>query len=125
MTSAFNSSGDQVGWSCLSSAMDPVTCGAAIDVPLIDVPRKPLFARTDQIDCPGAVISGLRPLSSRRGPRELNDERRSAFAGVSVWIAPKRSLLNVAVTPLPRFANIRSPVDCVTRTAGIEVPPAI
>src|ERR1051325_9507854 len=58
MAGDLSGSGVQLGLSCLSSAIAPATCGAAIDVPLIAVPRKPLFARTDQIDCPGAAISG-------------------------------------------------------------------
>ena len=125
MASAFKSSGDQVGWSCLSSAIAPVTCGAAIDVPLIDVPRKPLFARTDQIDCPGAVISGLMALSSMRGPRELNDDRRSLFPAVTIGSAPSSSALNAAVTPPPRFARIRSPVSFGTSVEGMLVAPAM
>src|SRR6476659_9740757 len=57
------------GFICFTSAAAPVTIGAAPDVPPnAAVPVKlPDMADTD---APGAPISGLTMLSSKRGPRD-------------------------------------------------------
>src|SRR5438132_14342688 len=61
----------QVGCACLTSAAEPATCGAAIEVPerIRDPVAVPMPAET--MLTPGAVRSGLRALSSFLGPPEL------------------------------------------------------
>src|SRR6188508_299203 len=66
------SAADRNGRADLISAAAPVTIGAAPEVPpKAEVAVKP--PESAEIDAPGAPISGLTMLSSKRGPREEVD----------------------------------------------------
>src|SRR5439155_21636191 len=67
--------GVQFGWSCLSSAPRPVTCGADIDVPLRRLNSRPACpggATAASTSWPGAMTSGLSrsPPPAASGPRD-------------------------------------------------------
>src|SRR5437879_11018015 len=61
----------QVGWAWRVSAATPATCGEAIEVPEIAAPALPVPMPVEMMLTPGAVTSGLRPLSPVRGPPEV------------------------------------------------------
>src|SRR5438309_3462364 len=61
----------QVGWAWRVSAATPATCGEAIEVPEIAAPALPVPMPVETMLTPGAVTSGLRPLSPVRGPPEV------------------------------------------------------
>src|SRR6185369_11086895 len=70
----------QSGCSCATSAAVPATCGVAIEVPLIDTyePEPGEYCdRAARMSTPGAVSSGFRPPSPRRGPQLENQARLS------------------------------------------------
>src|SRR5262245_29704981 len=84
------SSGASSGRAPLRMAADPVTIGAAPDVPpKADVAVKP--PERAETDAPGAPISGLTMLSSKRGPREDVDASEPASGNELMRIvAPPR-----------------------------------
>src|SRR5438046_5011938 len=59
------------GWAWRVSAATPATCGEDIDVPESAAPALPVPMAVEMILTPGAVTSGLRPLSPPRGPPEV------------------------------------------------------
>src|SRR5437773_200031 len=59
------------GWACRVSAATPATCGEDIDVPESAAPALPVPMAVEMMLTPGAVTSGLRPLSPPRGPAEV------------------------------------------------------
>src|SRR5690349_18392716 len=59
ITSALISCTDQFGFCCLSSATTPAMCGAAIDVPLNDLPSVPVLPAAEKMFEPGALMSGF------------------------------------------------------------------
>src|SRR6266513_3736736 len=61
----------QVGCAWRVSAATPATCGEAIDVPDAAAPALPVPLAVEMMLTPGAVTSGLRPLSPPRGPPEV------------------------------------------------------
>ena len=71
-------------------------CGDAIDVPWFVAPREPEPLPTDQIDWPGAAMSGFSPVSRARGPRELKTDRLSSRPGSLA--SPYFVLSSVALT---------------------------
>src|SRR2546426_538563 len=60
-----------VGWAWRVSAATPATCGEDIDVPESAAPALPVPMAVEMMLTPGAVTSGLRPLSPPRGPPEV------------------------------------------------------
>src|SRR5436190_720125 len=60
-----------VGWAWRVSAATPATCGEDIDVPESAAPAFPVPIAVEMMLTPGAVTSGLRPLSPVRAPPEL------------------------------------------------------
>src|SRR2546422_5146673 len=88
-----------VGWAWRVSAATPATCGDAIDVPESAAPALPVPMAVEMMLMPGAVTSGLRPLSPLRGPPEvklakpvkLGFVRDAAPTVVAVPSAAKRS----------------------------------
>src|SRR3989449_1483634 len=60
-----------VGWAWRVSAATPATCGDDIDVPESPAPALPVPMAVEMMLTPGAVTSGLRPLSPGRGPPEV------------------------------------------------------
>src|SRR5262245_48841036 len=84
------SSGASSGRAPLRMAADPVTIGAAPDVPpKADVAVKP--PERAETDAPGAPISGLTMLSSKRGPREDVDASEPASGNELMrMVAPPR-----------------------------------
>src|SRR2546422_4455834 len=60
-----------VGWAWRVSAATPATCGEDIDVPESAAPALPVPMAVEMMLTPGAVTSGLRPLSPVRGPPEV------------------------------------------------------
>src|SRR3989454_12844157 len=56
----FTSSTLQSGWSCLSIAAAPATCGEENEVPETEVAPVPVPTSADKIATPGAVTSGDR-----------------------------------------------------------------
>src|SRR5215217_8188813 len=95
------------GCDCWTRADSPVTCGAAIDVP--DTPSAPLPVPTDvdRMLTPGADTSGLRKLSSKRGPPDVKLARplKPGFAFVAaIVVVPPSS----ATTSLPSLAGLVS-----------------
>src|SRR5205085_12442110 len=73
MMPALTSPGVHAGCACRTAAATPATCGDAIDVPDKDSCRLPLPTSVEMMGLPGAVTSGLSPLSPLRGPPEEND----------------------------------------------------
>ena len=81
----FSSAGVNSGWSCVSSAAAPATCGEAIEVPLIDWNSSPGFsseltagsgAAAARMFTPGAVTSGFGMSGTAVcGPRDENAAR--------------------------------------------------
>src|SRR6267142_6421786 len=61
----------QVGCAWRVSAATPATYGEDIDVPDIAAPALPVPIAVEMMLTPGAVMSGLRPLSPVRGPPEV------------------------------------------------------
>src|SRR5438874_1103375 len=59
------------GWAWRVSAATPATCGEDIDVPESASPALPVPMAVEMMLTPGAVTSGLRPLSPPRGPPEV------------------------------------------------------
>ena len=83
MIAALTSPGVQVGWAWRTSAAMPVTCGDAMDVPLIENAPLPVPTSVETIVSPGAATSGLTP--GVRVPREVKLE------GVSLMFWIERS----------------------------------
>ena len=81
----FSSAGVNSGWSCVSSAAAPATCGEAIEVPLIDWNSSPGLrpeltagsgAAAARMFTPGAVTSGFGMSGTAVcGPRDENAAR--------------------------------------------------
>src|SRR5436190_18451872 len=79
------STGFQSRCSFRSSAATPATCGAAIDVPVIETSPPPRRAET--ICDPGAITSGFIASDAGDGPRQLNDATAPASSIAPTVIA--------------------------------------
>src|SRR5262245_14309561 len=84
------SSGDSSGRAALRMAAEPVTIGAAPEVP----PNAEVAVKPPDLadtDAPGAPISGLTRLSSKRGPREDVEASEPASGNEDMrMVAPPR-----------------------------------
>ena len=99
ISSCLISRADRNGRADFRMAAAPVTIGAAPEVPpKADVPVK--LPESAEIDAPGAPISGLTMLSSKRGPREEVDA--SEPASDAWFVGSKRT---DAVPVRNRFAS--------------------
>ena len=94
MIAALTRVGDQCGWAWTTRAATPDVIGVAIEVPLNVCASVPLPTKADEIETPGAVMSGFRWLSPSRGPPEL----KSAVCWY-VGLARIPPDLSVAVVP--------------------------
>src|SRR5256886_17367623 len=77
------------GWACRVSAATPATCGEDIDVPESAAPALPVPMPVETMLTPGAVTSGLRPLSPVRGPPEVklaNPAKLSFVTGAATTV---------------------------------------
>ena len=100
ISSCLISRADRNGRADFRMAAAPVTIGAAPEVPpKADVPVK--LPESAEIDAPGAPISGLTMLSSKRGPREEVEASEPA-SGRLVQSGSKRT---DAVPVRSRFAS--------------------
>ena len=68
---ALTRAGDHDGWAWRTRAATPAVYGEAIEVPPNEVPAVPLPTRAETMATPGAATSGLRALSTWRGPMDV------------------------------------------------------
>ena len=68
MIAALTSFTDQFGWAAMTRAATPATCGVAMEVPESTSTPVPVPMPAATMLTPGAVTSGLRALSPKRGP---------------------------------------------------------
>src|SRR4051812_5658443 len=123
---AFTMSGVRFGFACRTSAIVPLTTGAAMLVPLSErygsvavgtVPRRRIWgfafhsvlpaSAVDSIPTPGATRSGFAWLSIALGPRELNGATvSSARSTVPLWLEAPTQITHGALPGAPM------PPDC-------------
>ena len=105
--------------------MTPAMCGAAMDVPLRMVPCDPVPASVEKIPCPGAEMSGLRPLEMPWGPRDVNVETVSASPSVVSQTDPASALVivpwSVETVPAARNAAVGRELRKGPRGGGREL----
>ncbi len=121
------------GCCCLSNAAAPATCGVAMDVPLNATcsPFVPAAAAT--MPTPGAVTSGLRPLSPMRGPlleKYASESSRStaptdsaASAVLGELTVPVPPALPAAMTNNVPYWAVRSLTACSSGSISSVSPP--
>ncbi len=103
-------------------------CGDAIDVPFRLRPRKPVSRSGDQIVWPGAEMSGFRPVSRARGPRDENDESASVRAlsiDSPTWMPESVTLSAGLTTPAVSWLFSVLPTFTFVYMPGVVVLPAI
>ena len=71
----------------------PATCGVAIEVPESTSTSLPVPMPAATMLTPGAVTSGLRALSPKRGPHDVKSAR---FLKVGLAIRPAEAMVTVA-----------------------------
>src|ERR1035437_9913413 len=115
MIAALTSLTDQFGCEAMTSAATPATCGADIDVPESTRTSLPVPMPAATMLTPGAVTSGLRALSPKRGPYEL---KSASCLYVGLDSRPAEAIVTVA----PLAATSADALDASTPMNGIVTP---
>ncbi len=99
----------------MTRAATPATCGVAIDVPESTRTSLPVPMPAATMLTPGAVTSGLRALSPKRGPQ---DEKLARSLYVGLAIMPAEAMVTVS----PLAASSAAPSAISTPMNGIVTP---